>query len=155
MMDSTVTQNRRSLWNTFGVCRTLHCELFLARRKRKFALPCNENFRGNYSSVDVEWVPLTFRIIRSDLKCLGDKVWEDLKRNEVIRALQNGIVEPEVRLAIVLRILAEASCLELVIIWPVARPIVHQVFSSTIEVLRRYLRFDESPNNKSVCVNIA
>eukprot|EP00171_Calliarthron_tuberculosum_P005988 IDg5988t1 len=50
---------------------------------------------------------MLFRMYRCDFRRLGNTVRPKLVRNEAVSASRNGVIEPEVKIAVVLRMLAE------------------------------------------------
>lgn len=61
---------------------------------------------------------------RTKFRRLVDTARSWLQNNEAMRTPQNGMIEPEVRVAVVIRILAGASYFYLVLIWHIVRSIV-------------------------------
>ena len=80
---------------------------------------------------------IAFRMHRLDYRHLVDKVRVKLTANAVMADLRNGPIEPEVRIAIVLRILSGASYLDLMLLWQLGRSTVYNVFHSTVVVLNQ------------------
>lgn len=68
--------------------------------------------------------------------------------------LRNGIIEPEVRVAIEVRILSGTSYLEMLMSWQVARRRISQAFSGTMEVLFQDLEFQEFRETEEVCTKL-
>jgi DDE superfamily endonuclease len=60
-----------------------------------------------------------------------------------------GVVQPALRLAITLRMLAGASYLNLIMLFRVAKPTIYDVFHSTIDVINRRLRMPGIPTSNS------
>lgn len=67
-------------------------------------------------------------------------------RNAEMGALRNGVVQPEVPVAVVVQILAGASYLDLMLIWCLGRSTVYQVFHSTCTILLNSMSFDGFPD---------
>ena len=59
-----------------------------------------------------------------------------------------GAIEPEVRLEVLLRILPRASCLELMIIFDIAKPTVYKIFHGTANVLLSPLNMGTYPTRE-------
>ena len=72
-------------------------------------------------------------MLRLDFTFLAAIVRLTLERNEAIGSLRHGAVEPEVRLAVVLRILASASHLDLMMLWGIAQPTIYQILHYTVD----------------------
>lgn len=63
-----------------------------------------------------------------------------LERNRTMGALRNGAIEPEVRLAIVLRILSGASYHDMMLLWSIACSTVYVIFQETVDAILEHSR---------------
>lgn len=88
---------------------------------------------------------------RSVFRRLLDEVRTVLIRNDSMGARRNGVVEPEVRLGIKLRIAACASDLDLMNVWNIARPTLYYVFHETVEALMQVLPFPAFLSTTEAC----
>lgn len=96
-----------------------------------------------------------FRMNREHFRLLVDLVRPQLVRNEQMGALRNGVVEPEVRVAIVLRITAGASDFDLMVLWGVSRPTMYSVYHESVPVFLEALPFSDFPTTPEKCVALS
>ena len=84
-----------------------------------------------------------FRTSRSGFRKLLDLISSDLTRSEAMgRRSSGGIVDPDVRLAIPLRILAGASYLDCSLAFSVEDSTVVKIFHETLQALTRVLKIE-------------
>lgn len=120
----------------------------LNRRKRR-------KFWQTTEVLSDEEFRICFRMNRREFKNLVDLVRVHLTRDDKMSSLRNGVIEPEVRVAIVVRIMSGASSLDLVLIWHVARSTIFQIFHDTSSILVENLTFDGFPSSPSECERLA
>lgn len=96
-----------------------------------------------------------FRMNRENFRLLLDLVFPSLLRNETIGALRNVAVELEVRMAIVLRITAGASDLDLMVIWGVSLATICYISHEQVAVLLEALPLAELPETEEKCRELA
>lgn len=92
---------------------------------------------------------------RSDFHSLVDNLRHKLYYNTSMGARRNGVVEPEFRVAVVPRILAGASYLDILLIWHIARSSLYDVFDDTIRVMIYSLQFQGFPDTNAKCCALA
>lgn len=133
--------------------RSLHDSLPSPRSELR--LRTRKMFWELTNKLNAEEFRISFRMNREDFRSFVRIVRPYLERNERMGALRNGVVEPEVRVVIVLRMLAGASDLHLVMLWGVARSTMYQILHDTINVLLDNLPFDNIPTTKEDFIRLA
>lgn len=96
-----------------------------------------------------------FRMNRTLFKTRVEILRPCLERNENMGELRNGIVEPDVRIAIVLRIMSGASYHDLMSLWGIASTTIYDAFHDTMSKILAQFPFDDFPAEVSQCVTLA
>lgn len=92
---------------------------------------------------------------RNDFRRLVDSLITRLQKDEAMGALRNGVIEPEIRVAVVIRMLSRASYLYIVLIRHIARSTVHQVFHYTSSILCASMQFFGFPEDVTSCTKLS
>ena len=130
------------------------CELFVAiwAIPEKRSSMHQRQWRKFWETTQVltdEEFRLSFRMFRRDFKRLVQLVEGKLPNNPRMAGSRNGLVETEVRVAIVVRILSGSSYLDMILTWHISQPTIYRIFHETKGVLLQVLRFDVFPNNST------
>ena len=92
---------------------------------------------------------------RKDFKKPVDLLLPKITGNSSTANLRNGVVESEVRVAVVLRVLAGGSVLDFILIWHVAKSTLYQVYASICDAITESLMFDGFRCKKSTCERLS
>lgn len=95
---------------------------------------------------------LSFPVHQKKSPKLENLTPDKLVRDERMRAKQNGVVELEVRIAIVLSILSGSSYLGMMLIWNVSRC---TMFTSVVDIFHQTLSFDNFTSKSTACSRYA
>ena len=123
----------------------------LPSSRRCLHLRVRRSFWSTTAPLKEEEFRVAFRMKRDYFRNLVDLLRPFIQRDVSMGSLRNGAVEPEVRVAIVLHILAGASDIDLMMLWQVARPTIYQVFHETSEAILKSLPFDDFPRTIPEC----
>jgi len=96
-----------------------------------------------------------FRMDRVNFRGLVEKVRGAITKDERMGGLRNGAIEPEIRVAIVLRILSGASDLDLMVLWGVARPTIYQIFHETSAAIIEAYPMADFPQDQRRCAELS
>lgn len=80
--------------------------------------------------------------------------FKELTDNRIV-SLRNNAVAPEVRMAVLVRILAGASTLDLMLVWNIARSTVFQEYNETYRLVVEELWFSEFSDTRAKCEKLA
>ena len=98
---------------------------------------------------------ISFCLSRSIFRFLVDFFRENLARDTKMVALHNGVIEPEVRVAVDLCILSGASYLDMLLLRHLARPTIYYIFEGTSDVLLEALKFESFPTTAESYARLA
>jgi len=125
------------------------------RTRRTLHLRIRRSFHATTDSLKEQEFRSSFRMNRSNFAKLVSLVRPVISKNEKMGALRNGAIEPEVRVAIVLRIMAGAADLDLMVLWQVARSTIYQIFHETSEAIANALPMESFPDCEIRCANLS